>query len=343
MKSEPHYNQLDYQDRQTIAISLEQGLSMRAIGRVLNRSAATISREIARNSGGNGYSCRYAQQRQVRRRRHGRPAPKLIAGNPLFESITALLRLRWSPQQIAAHLAKLHPSDSTQRASHETIYNVIYAQPRGELRKELIACLRMARAKRWPRSKGEDRRGYMADMLSIHVRPPEVEDRQFPGHWEGDLIKGALNQSAVGTLVERNTRLLILVKLPHPNPATAAHVLQAFTDKLNAVEQPMRKTLTYDRGKEMSHHQQLSVNTGIAVYFCDPHSPWQRGTNENTNGLIRQFLPKGTDLSIYSQEQLDGIADLMNARPRKTLDWYTPHEVYSGWLAKFQDPTQILQ
>jgi IS30 family transposase len=343
MKLEPHYNQLDYQDRQTIAISLEQGLSIRAIGRVLNRSAATISREIARNSGGKGYSCRYAQQRHMRRRLHARVAPKLVTGNSLFESITALLRLRWSPQQIAAHLAKLHPSDSTQRASHETIYNVIYAQPRGELRKELIACLRMARAKRWPRSKGEDRRGHMADMLSIHVRPPEVEDRQFPGHWEGDLIKGALNQSAVGTLVERNTRLLILVKLPHPNPATAAHVLQAFTDKLNAIAKPMRKTLTYDRGKEMSHHQQLTTNTGIAVYFCDPHSPWQRGTNENTNGLVRQFLPKGTDLSVYSQEQLDEIADLMNGRPRKTLDWCSPHEVYRGWLAKLEEPPQTLQ
>jgi IS30 family transposase len=343
MKSESHYNQLDYQDRQTIAISLEQGLSMRAIGRVLNRSAATISREIARNSGGSGYSCRYAQQRHVRRRRHGRPAPKLIAGNPLFDSITELLRLRWSPQQIAAHLAKLHPSDSAQRASHEAIYNVIYAQPRGELRKELIACLRMARAKRWPRSKGEDRRGHMANLLSIHLRPPEVQDRQFPGHWEGDLIKGSLNQSAVGTLVERHTRLLILVKLPHPNPATAAHVLQAFTDKLNAIAQPMRKTLTYDRGTEMAYHQQLSANTGIAVYFCDPHSPWQRGTNENTNGLVRQFLPKGTDLSGYSQEQLDRIADLMNGRPRKTLDWCSPHEVYSAWLAKLEDPTQSIQ
>jgi len=300
MKSEPRYSQLDYQDRQTIAIGLEQGLSMRAIGRVLNRSAATISREIARNSGGNGYNCRYAQQRRVRRRPHARPLPKLVAGNPLFESITELLRQRWSPQQIAAHLVKLHPSDAAQRASHETIYNVIYAQPRGELRKEPVACLRMARAKRWPRSKGEDRRGHMADMLSIHVRPPDIEDRQFPGHWEGDLIKGALNQSAVGTLVERHTRLLILVKLPHPNPATAAHVVQAFTDKLNAVAQHMRKTLTCDRGKEMAQ-QQLSANTGIAVYFCDSHSPWQRGTNENTNGLIRQFLPKGTDLSVYSQ------------------------------------------
>ena len=343
MKSEPHYSQLDYQDRQTIAISLEQGLSIRAIGRVLNRSASTISREITRNSGGTGYSCRYAQQRRVRRRRYAMPGPKLVAGNPLFKTITELLRQRWSPQQIAAHLAKLHPSDAAQRASHETIYNVIYAQPRGELRKELVACLRMARAKRWPRSKGEDRRGQMANLLSIHVRPPEIEDRQFPGHWEGDLIKGALNQSAVGTLVERSTRLLMLVKLPHPNPATAAHVLQAFTDKLCAVAQPMRKTLTYDRGTEMAYHQQLSANTGIAVYFCDPHSPWQRGTNENTNGLIRQFLPKGTDLSIYSQDQLDGIADLMNGRPRKTLDWCTPHEVYSAWLAKIEDSAQTIQ
>lgn len=343
MKSEPKYKQLDYQDRQTIAISLEQGLSIRAIARVLDRSAATISREIARNCGGGSYSCRYAQQRQVRRRRQGRPGPKLVAGNALFESVTALLRQRWSPQQIAAHLAKLHPSESAQRASHETIYNVIYAQPRGELRKDLIACLRMARTKRWPRSKGEDRRGHMADILSIHVRPPEVEDRQFPGHWEGDLIKGALNQSAVGTLVERHTRLLILVKLPHPNPATAAHVLQAFTDKLNSIARPMRKTLTYDRGKEMTHHQQLTANTGVAVYFCDPHSPWQRGTNENTNGLIRQFLPKGTDLSVYTQEQLDGIADMMNGRPRKTLDWCSPHEVYSGWLAKLEESPQILQ
>lgn len=338
-----HYRQLDYQERQTLAISLEQGLSLRAIGRVLGRSAATISREVSRNSGAQGYSCRYAQQRHVRRRRYARPAPKLAPGNALFATVTALLRQRWSPQQIAAHLAKLHPAQAAQRASHETIYNVIYAQPRGELRKELVACLRMARAKRWPRSRGEDRRGQIANLLSIHVRPPEIEDRQFPGHWEGDLIKGAGNQSAVGTLVERTTRLLILVKLPHPHPATAAHVLQAFTDKLNAIAQPLRRTLTYDRGTEMAYHQQLSAQTGIAVYFCDPHSPWQRGTNENTNGLIRQFLPKATDLSGYSQAQLDAIADLMNGRPRKTLDWCTPHEVYGAWLAKLEDSAQTLQ
>ena len=227
--------------------------------------------------------------------------------------------------------------------SHETIYNVIYAQPRGELRRELVACLRMARATRWPRSRGVDRRGQMADLLSIHVRPPEVNDRQLPGHWEGDLIKGQANASAVGTLVERTTRLLMLVKLPHPNPASAAHVLQAFTDKLTGIAQPMRKTLTYDRGKEMSYHPQLTQNTGMAVYFCDPHSPRQRGTNENTNGLVRQYLPKGTDLSHYTQKQLDAIADEMNGRPRKTLGWDTPFEVYSEWLAKLEVNPDIIQ
>jgi IS30 family transposase len=342
MKPEKQYSQLGYEERQTISIGQEQGLSIRAIARMLKRSPSTISREITRNGGGGAYSCRFAQQRHVRKRRHSRPAPKLAVGNPLFVSVQTLLQQRWSPQQIAGHLAKLHPHEAAKRVSHETIYNVIYAQPRGELRRELIACLRLARTKRWPRSRGEDRRGQMADLLSIHVRPPEIEDRQFPGHWEGDLIKGAGNLSAVGTLVERSTRLLMLVKLPHPNPATAAHVLQAFTDKLNQIAQPMRKTLTYDRGREMAHHAQLTANTGVAVYFCDPYSPWQRGSNENTNGLVRQYLPKGTDLSGYSQEQLDAIADEMNGRPRKTLDWATPLEVYSQWLARLeQDPSTI--
>ena len=343
MNKEPHYTQLVYQDRQTIAVGRQQGLSMRAIARMLGRDSSTISRELARNQPGPHYSCCHAQQRRDRRRRQARPAPKLVASNALFETIAALLRQRWSPRQIAARLAKLHPSDASMRASHETIYNVIYAQPRGELKRELIACLRMARAKRWPRSRGEDRRGQMADLLSIHVRPPEVADRQFPGHWEGDLIKGAGNRSAVGTLVERTTRLVMLVKLPHPNPASAAHVLQAFTDKLNGIAQPMRLCLTYDRGKEMARHQELSANTGVRVYFCDPHSPWQRGTNENTNGLIRQYLPKGTDLSGYSQEQLDAIADEMNGRPRATLDWATPFEVYSGWLARLNVQPDAIQ
>ena len=343
MKPEPHYQQLEYQERQTIAFGVEQGFSIRAIARMLNRAPSTISREIRRNAPGGAYSCRFADQRCRRRRRFGRPAAKLAAGNALLDAVVALLRLRWSPQQIAAHLAKLHPHEAALRVSHETIYNVIYAQPRGQLRRELVACLRMARSTRWPRSKGVDRRGQIAELLSIHVRPPEVNDRQFPGHWEGDLIKGRANASAVGTLVERSTRLLMLVKLPHPNPASAAHVLQAFTDKLNGIAQPMRKTLTYDRGKEMSGHRQLTANTGVAVYFCDPYSPWQRGTNENTNGLVRQYLPKGSDLSGFTQEQLDAIADEMNGRPRKTLGWSCPLEVYGQWLAKLQASPGAIQ
>lgn len=203
----------------------------------------------------------------------------------LFGVVEHLLREHWSPQQIALTLAALYPQGHPCRVSHETIYNCIYAQPVGELRRELVACLRRARNKRLPRSKGEDRRGHIPDMLSIHVRPPEVEDRQFPGHWEGDLIKGANNASAVGTLVERTSRLLMLVKLPHPKPASAANVLQAFTDKLLGIAQPMRQTLTKTQGREMARHKELTAATKVAVYFCDPHSPWQRGSNENTNGL----------------------------------------------------------
>ncbi|MDO8774717.1 MAG: IS30 family transposase [Burkholderiaceae bacterium] len=343
MKEVKKYRHLSYEERIAIAIGQQQGLSVRAIARTLGRSPSTISRECRRNAPASPYSCIFAQQRYQRRRRFCRPRPKLGGDSPLFTLVCQLLRKRWSPQQIAAHLSKVHGSDRSQRLSHETIYTCIYAQPRGELRRELIACLRMARAKRWPRSRGTDRRGEIADLLSIHVRPPQVTERQFPGHWEGDLIKGASNASAVGTLVERTSRLLMLVQLPHPQPATAAHVLQAFSDKLLSVAQPMRQTMTYDRGKEMAFHRQLSERTGIAVYFCDPHSPWQRGTNENTNGLVRQYLPKGTDLSGYSQQQLDAIADEINHRPRKTLGWASPIEVYRQWLDKLNNEPLSIQ
>jgi len=203
--------------------------------------------------------------------------------------------------------------------SHETIYNCINAQPVSELRRDLIACLLQAKNKRVPRSKGQDRRSHIPDMLSIHLRPPAIEDRKFPGHWEGDLIKGAGNASAVGTLVERTIRLVILIKLPYPKPASATTVLQAFTDKLNSIAQPMRLSMTYDQGREMSFHKALTAQTGIAVFICDPHRPWQRGSNENMNGLVRQYLLKDTDLSGYTQQQLDAIADEINARPRKGL------------------------
>ena len=332
MKTASNYQHLQPEDRITIASLCQQGLSIRAMARMLKRSASTISREIARNAPGAPYTSKFAQQRCDRRRHLARPTPKLHVDGALFAIVVTQLKLFWSPEQIALWLAQRYPEDHTHRVSHETIYNAIYAQPRGELRKDLIACLRHERATRMPRTRGTDRRGQIPDMLSIHVRPPEVEDRLFPGHWEGDLIKGAANASAVGSLVERTSRLLILVKLPHPKPSSSAHVLQAFTDKLNAIAQPMRQTLTYDRGREMMQHKQLSENTGIKVYFCDPYSPWQRGTNENTNGLVRQYLPKGTDLSGYSQEQLDAIADQINMRPRKTLGVRCPLEVYRECL-----------
>jgi len=262
----------------------------------------------------------------------GRPPIKLHRDGILFALIRHFLGQRWSPEQIALTLAAIYPKGHEHRVSHETIYNCIYAQPVGELKRELIATLRHAHNKRVPRSKGQDRRGQIPDMVSIHVRPPEIEDRQFPGHWEGDLIKGAANASAVGTLVERTSRLLMLIKLPEFKPASAVNVMQAFSDKLLGIAAPMRQSMTYDQGREMAMHKELSRRTGVAVYFCDPHSPWQRGSNENTNGLVRQYLPKGTDLSGYSQEQLDAIADQINNRPRKGLGVRSPLAVYRELL-----------
>lgn len=343
MKKLQQYQQLQLQERIALSQLREQGLSIRAIARMLGRSPSTLSRELARNAPSGQYHCTFAQQRCTLRRLHSRPAPKLARTSALFGQVRAWLARKWSPEQIALHLARNFPHDRAQRVSRETIYNAIYAQPRGELRRELIACLRHARTKRLPRTRGEDRRGKIADMLSIHVRPPEVADRLFPGHWEGDLIKGKANASAVGTLVERTSRLLILVHLPIPKPASAAHVLQAFTDKLRSVAAPMRRTLTYDQGSEMARHKELCANTGIAVYFCDPHSPWQRGTNENTNGLVRQYLPKGTDLSGYSQAQLDAIADEINNRPRKTLNAHSPLEVYRNLLLNYHPSPATIQ
>lgn len=221
------------------------------------------------------------------------------------------------------------PEDSSQHVSHETIYNAIYAYPRGELKKQLIALLRQGRSGRRPRSAGQDRRGQIPEMLSIHVRPPEVDDHLMPGHWEGVLIKGANNQSAVGVPVERSTRLVLLCKMPD---ATAQSALVAFTAKLKQVIEPMRQTLTYNQGKEMARHRELAQATGVRVYFCDPHSPRQRGSCENTNGLLRQFLPKGTDLSVHDQDALDSIADMMNNRPRETLGWKSPYQAFQQFM-----------
>ena len=327
--SSKRYQQLQPEDRVTLASLVQQKIGVRAMAQVLGRSPSTISRELRRNAHPKGYASTSARVCAQQRRRHGRAPGKLHQEGILFALVRHFLSdERWSPEQIALTLAAIHPKGHEYRVSHETIYHCIYAQPVGELKRELVAALRHAHNKRVPRSKGKDRRGQIADMVSIHLRPPDIEERQFPGHWEGDLIKGAGNASAVGTLVERTSRLLILVKLAYAQPASAASVLQGFTDKLLGIAAPMRLSMTYDQGREMAMHKELSLRTGMAVYFCDPHSPWQRGSNENTNGLVRQYLPKGTDLSGYSQEQLDAIADQINNRPRKGLGVRSPLAVY---------------
>ena len=331
------YRQLRAEERMVIASMKLQGASTRAIARVLARPASTVSRELARNgSPGRGYESNTAMALHAQRRLAARPAAKLDVTSPAWGVVLTLLSWKWSPQQIAATLKRVFPHEPQRHVWHETIYTAIYAQPRGELRRQLIACLRQGRSTRMPRSRGTDRRGQIPDMLSIHVRPPEVEDRVMPGHWEGDFIKGAGNKSSVGVLVERTSRLVLLARMEN---ASAAAALAGFTAKLNAIAAPMRQSLTYDQGKEMARHAELAANTGVRVYFCDPHSPWQRGTCENTNGLLRQYLPKGSDLSVYTQEELDAIADSLNNRPRATHGWRTPLEVFAQTLASSHKPS----
>jgi transposase, IS30 family len=358
-----HYEQLTAEERATIMVMTSNNNSARAIARLLRRAPSTISRELTRfaaeatpvtpqlcstlNSRSDSlvstpvrYDACAASARARRERHKCRRLSKLATDTVLFGVVQHFLGLAWSPSQIAGTLKLMWPDEPERTVSHETIYTCIYAMPRGELRRELIASLRRAKSKRMPRSRGEDRRGQLPELLSIHVRPPEVNDRAFPGHWEGDLIKGAGNRSAVGVLVERSSALVMLIKLAD---ATATSALEGFTAKLRSVAEPMRKTLTYDQGKEMARHAELTANTGVTVYFCDPHSPWQRGTCENTNGLIRQYLPKGTDLSVHSQAQLDAIADSLNSRPRAMHGFYPPIAVYRAMLEKLNQPDSSIQ
>jgi len=308
----------------TLAPLRPQGWSSRAITRLQGRSPSTISRELRRNACNGSDASAPAQRLCQQRRIQARPCPKLHSSGALWMLVTTMLCWLWSPQQIARTLQRMYPQEPSMHASHESIYTAIYAYPRGELRRQLIALLRQGKSTRRPRSAGSDRRGQIPDMVSIHVRPPEVNDRVMPGHWEGDLIKGAGNKSAVGVLVERSTRLVLLCKMPD---ASAESALAAFTNKLRQIADPMRQTRTYDQVKEMARHTELAEALGMRVYFCDPHSPWQRGSNENINGLIRQYLPKGTDLSVHSQEQLNAIALQLNMRPRKRFDFKCPIEV----------------
>jgi IS30 family transposase len=300
---------------------------------------STISRELERKG---AYSPDYIPAQELflaleRRKECRQGARKLIPGNPLFEHVAEQLRAGWSPLQIAGRLRRMDPATRPGTVSHETIYTALYALPRGELRRELLSALRQGRQNRRPRSRGTDRRGFVTDDIKIAERPEDVAGRLIPGHWEGDLIKGAANRSAVGTLVERTSRLVLLARMDALDAETTRC---AFERSFENVPEPLRKTLTYDRGTEMARHAQLTHNTGIKVYFADPYSPWQRASNENANGLIRQYLPKGTDLSGHSQDELNEIAERLNNRPRKVLDFETPNEVFARLVAEAQATAQ---
>jgi len=334
------YEQLSIEERTKIQMQLEAGLSPAAIALGLNRSPSTISRELHRNGWSRpkvrpgpgrplmagGYRSEGAHKRARACRVMPRIQRRLQPGNALWGQVMEYLQSGYSPEQISGTLKLVHPETPTLQVSHETIYTAIYAMPRGELRKEVIGRLRFGHTKRRPRARGEDRRGRIPAMVSIHDRPPDIEERLIPGHWEGDLIKGAGNRSAVGTLVERTTLFTVLSRMEN---ATAEAALSGFSHVLNRIEAQTRLSLTYDQGKEMTAHQQLAAATGVKVYFADPHSPWQRGINENTNGLLRQYLPKGRDLSQYTQEELDAIAWKLNTRPRRSLGFKCPAELFT--------------
>lgn len=320
------YRHLSADERETLSLGLTHGHSLRTMARLLGRAPSTVSREVARNTTrGRPYRACTAQSHAVARTRHPRRPRKLL--DPwLWQYVRTHLAAGCSPEQIAGRLRRAYPDDLRKHLSPETLYGGLYGLPRGALRSELLAALRQARKARRPRARGRDRRGQIPNMTPLAARPAEVATRTVPGHWEGDLLKGARNGSAVGTLVERTTRLVLLARMDGTDAASA---YRGFTKKLRHVPAPLRKTLTYDRGKEMAEHERLAHRLSLQVFFADPHSPWQRGTNENTNGLLRQYVPKSTDLSGYTQRELNAIADRLNTRPRKSLNFATPLEVYA--------------
>jgi IS30 family transposase len=373
---------LSFAEREEIALMRAQGFTMQGVARHLGRAASTISRELRRNastrSGGLEYRATTAQWHSERSAR--RPKLAKLAGNPALRSYvqerlagmivapgggpiagpTVSWKGRrhgrrqdrrwaraWSPEQIARRLPIDFPNNMTMRISHEAIYQALFIQGRGALRRELTACLRSGRALRVPRARTRGRgKSFVTPEIMISERPAEAVDRAVPGHWEGDLILG-LGSSAIGTLVERTTRFTMLLRLPRMpgygattrmknGPALAGHgaeaVREAITRTIITLPEQLRRSLTWDQGTEMAEHARLKVDAGVQIYFCDPHSPWQRATNENTNGLLRQYFPKGTDLSAHSAEEIAAVAAALNARPRKTLNWKTPVEALDALL-----------
>ncbi len=320
---------LSLPEREEISRGLLMGDSCHVIARRLGRSPATVSRDVAAA----GHRERYRAWRadETAHRRAQRPKiAKLIAAPRLRRAVERGLRRRWSPQQITARLVLDYPDDLEMRVSHETIYQSLFVQGRGALRQELTRCLRTGRAQRRPLGRATGS-GQLQHMVLISERPADVEDRAVPGHWEGDLILGKRAQSAIGTLVERQTRFVMLVNLRAGR--LAEHVKDALADTIRALPDHLRRSLTWDRGKEMGEHVRFTLDTGVQVYFCDPRSPWQRATNENSNGLLRQYFPKGTDLSGSNQARLDEIAAELNGRPRQTLGWRTPSEAFARAVA----------
>jgi IS30 family transposase len=313
---------LSLAEREEISRGLAIGDSMRCIAGRLGRAASTVSREVAANGGRGRY--RAAVAHQASRHRARRPKPtKLEENHRLREVVEAKLELWWSPAQISRWLREAYPDDEEMRVSHETIYQSLFIQGKGALRKELWRCLRTGRATRRPQGRPKSTKGQIRDKVMISERPAEVEDRAVPGHWEGDLLMGK-RQTAIGTLVERWSRYVMLFPLPDGNTAEAVRV--ALSETVQRLPEHLWASLTWDQGKEMAQHVEFTVDTGVQVYFCDPNSPWQRGTNENTNGLLRQYFPKGTDMSKLTQDDLDQAAYSLNTRPRQTLGWMTPSD-----------------
>ena len=332
--AEPSGRYLSIAEREEIAV-LRWQVSVREIARRLDRSPATISRELRRNGTGaqrTRYRATVAQAQADTRARRPKTS-KLAEHPPLRDYVQDKLRCaqHWSPEQIARRIVVDFPNDERMRISHEAIYQALYVQGRGVLRRELAACLRTGRALRKPQRRTDKRRERIRDKVMISERPAEVEDRAVPGHWEGDLIIGANSASAIGTLVERSTRFTMLLHLPADHGATA--VRDAITTTILTLPEALRRSLTWDQGIELSEHLTLTIDADLPVYFCEPHSPWQRGTNENTNGLLRQYFPKGTNLSVHGPEELARVAAGLNARPRKTLDWKTPAEALAALLS----------
>lgn len=319
---------LSLDERVEIALGLEAGLTFTAIATKVGRAVSTVSREVGGRAGRSSYRPVAAHRRAQAAARRPK-VTKLTASPVLCARVVADLERLWSPQQIARRLRDEHPEASEMWVSHETIYKTLYVQGRGELRRELARCLRTGRAQR-RRPGRRDTRGRITDMVLISERPPEIEDRAVPGHWEGDLIIGKNGKSAIATLVERSTRYVMLARVTDQRAET---LRSAITPLILRLPEHLRRTLTWDQGTEMAQHAAFAVDTGVEVYFCDPHSPWQRGSNENTNGLLRQYFPKGTSLSRYTQDDLDAVAASLNNRPRETLNWKKPAEKLDELLA----------